>query len=181
MQNEERINGLETQVRTLKRIVYGFGCLIIFGLQISAQLESTVKTNFTMPEANTGQYVPTAESLSATQLVLPLLAIAILLFVINRPKTDADKSIEWHYKLNNWIVKNLSLINAFTFISIVVFSSYIGGNVIDNQWVGILLGFIVGLIFGCLNCGILSIILTSSKNLRHIANSLSKIEKSKNK
>jgi hypothetical protein len=36
MQNEERINGLETQVRTLKRIVYGFGCLLVAGVVVSA-------------------------------------------------------------------------------------------------------------------------------------------------
>jgi len=36
MKNEERINGLETQVRTLKRIVYGFGCLLVAGLVVGA-------------------------------------------------------------------------------------------------------------------------------------------------
>ena len=36
MQNEERINGLENQVRTLKRIVYGFGCLLVIGIVIGA-------------------------------------------------------------------------------------------------------------------------------------------------
>ena len=36
MQNEERINGLETQVRTLKRIVYGFGCLLVAGIVVGA-------------------------------------------------------------------------------------------------------------------------------------------------
>ena len=36
MQNEERINGLETQVRTLKRIIYGFGCLLVAGVVVSA-------------------------------------------------------------------------------------------------------------------------------------------------
>ena len=36
MQNEERINGLENQVRTLKRIVYGFGCLLVAGVVVSA-------------------------------------------------------------------------------------------------------------------------------------------------
>ena len=37
MQNEERINGLENQVRTLKRIVYGFGCLLVAGVVVAAQ------------------------------------------------------------------------------------------------------------------------------------------------
>jgi len=37
MQNEERIGGLETQVRTLKRIVYGFGCLLVAGVVVGAQ------------------------------------------------------------------------------------------------------------------------------------------------
>ena len=36
MQNEERINCLETQVRTLKRIVYGFGCLLVAGIVVGA-------------------------------------------------------------------------------------------------------------------------------------------------
>ena len=42
MQNEERINGLETQVRTLKRIVYGFGCLFVAGVVVSATSLQTV-------------------------------------------------------------------------------------------------------------------------------------------
>jgi hypothetical protein len=42
MQNEERINGLETQVRTLKRIVYGFGCLLVAGIIVSATSLQTV-------------------------------------------------------------------------------------------------------------------------------------------
>ena len=42
MQNEERINVLETQVRTLKRIVYGFGCLLVAGLVVSATSLQTV-------------------------------------------------------------------------------------------------------------------------------------------
>jgi hypothetical protein len=42
MQNEERINGLETQVRTLKRIVYGFGCLLVAGVVVSATTLQTV-------------------------------------------------------------------------------------------------------------------------------------------
>ena len=42
MQNEERINGLETQVRTLKRIVYGFGCLLVAGVVVSAMSLQTI-------------------------------------------------------------------------------------------------------------------------------------------
>jgi hypothetical protein len=42
MQNEERINGLETQVQTLKRIVYGFGCLLVAGVVVSATSLQTV-------------------------------------------------------------------------------------------------------------------------------------------
>jgi len=42
MQNEERINGLETQVRTLKRIVYGFGCLLVAGIVVGATSLQTV-------------------------------------------------------------------------------------------------------------------------------------------
>ena len=42
MQNEERINVLETQVRTLKRIVYGFGCLLVAGVIVSATSLQTV-------------------------------------------------------------------------------------------------------------------------------------------
>ncbi len=42
MQNEERINGLENQVRTLKRIVYGFGCLLVAGVVVSATSMQTV-------------------------------------------------------------------------------------------------------------------------------------------
>ncbi len=42
MQNEERINGLETQVRTLKRIVYGLGCLLVAGVVVSATSLQTV-------------------------------------------------------------------------------------------------------------------------------------------
>ena len=42
MQNEERINGLENQVRTLKRIVYGFGCLLVAGVIVSATSLQTV-------------------------------------------------------------------------------------------------------------------------------------------
>jgi hypothetical protein len=42
MQNEERINVLETQVRTLKRIVYGFGCLLVAGVVVSATSVQTV-------------------------------------------------------------------------------------------------------------------------------------------
>ena len=42
MQNEERINVLETQVRTLKRIVYGFGCLLVAGLVVGATSLQTV-------------------------------------------------------------------------------------------------------------------------------------------
>jgi hypothetical protein len=42
MQNEKRINGLETQVRTLKRIVYGFGCLLVAGIVIGATSLQTV-------------------------------------------------------------------------------------------------------------------------------------------
>ena len=42
MQNEERINGLETQVRTLKKIVYGFGCLLVAGVVVSATSLQTV-------------------------------------------------------------------------------------------------------------------------------------------
>jgi hypothetical protein len=36
MLNEERINGLETQVRTLKRIVCGVGCLLVAGIVVGA-------------------------------------------------------------------------------------------------------------------------------------------------
>jgi len=43
MQNEERINGLETQVRTLKRIVYGFGCLLVAGVVVAAQTPDKTK------------------------------------------------------------------------------------------------------------------------------------------
>ena len=42
MQNEERINGLENQVRTLKRIVYGFGCLLVTGIVVGATTLQTV-------------------------------------------------------------------------------------------------------------------------------------------
>jgi hypothetical protein len=42
MQNEERINGLENQVRTLKRIVYGFGCLLVAGIVVGATSLQTV-------------------------------------------------------------------------------------------------------------------------------------------
>jgi len=42
MQNEERINVLETQVRTLKRIVYGFGCLLVAGIVVGATSLQTV-------------------------------------------------------------------------------------------------------------------------------------------
>ena len=42
MQNEERINGLENQVRTLKRIVYGFRCLLVTGLVVGATSLQTV-------------------------------------------------------------------------------------------------------------------------------------------
>jgi len=42
MQNEERINGLETQVRTLKRIVYGFGCVLLAGIVVGATSLQTV-------------------------------------------------------------------------------------------------------------------------------------------
>ena len=42
MQNEERINVLETQVRTLKRIVYGFGCLLVVGIVVGATSLQTV-------------------------------------------------------------------------------------------------------------------------------------------
>ena len=42
MQNEDRINVLETQVRTLKRIVYGFGCLLVAGIVVSATSVQTV-------------------------------------------------------------------------------------------------------------------------------------------
>jgi len=42
MQNEERINVLETQVRTLKRIVYGFGCLLVAGVIVSATSMQTI-------------------------------------------------------------------------------------------------------------------------------------------
>ena len=34
MKNEERINVLENQVRTLKRIVCGFGCLLTVGVVV---------------------------------------------------------------------------------------------------------------------------------------------------
>jgi hypothetical protein len=43
MQNEERINGLENQVRTLKRIVYGFGCLLVAGIVVAAQTPDKTK------------------------------------------------------------------------------------------------------------------------------------------
>ena len=46
MQNDERINGLETQVRTLKRIVYGFGCLLVAGVVVSATSLQTVPDVF---------------------------------------------------------------------------------------------------------------------------------------
>jgi hypothetical protein len=42
MQNEIRINGLETQVRTLKRIVYGFGCLLVAGIVVGATSLQTI-------------------------------------------------------------------------------------------------------------------------------------------
>ena len=42
MQNEERINVLENQVRTLKRIVYGFGCLLVAGIVVGATSLQTV-------------------------------------------------------------------------------------------------------------------------------------------
>ena len=42
MQNEERINGLENQVRTLKRIVYGFGCILVAGIVVGATNMQTV-------------------------------------------------------------------------------------------------------------------------------------------
>ncbi|MFT4592782.1 MAG: hypothetical protein ACI9JK_000481 [Phycisphaerales bacterium] len=42
MQNEERIYGLENQVRTLKRIVYGFGCLLVAGIVVGATSLQTV-------------------------------------------------------------------------------------------------------------------------------------------
>jgi hypothetical protein len=43
MQNEERINVLETQVRTLKRIVCGFGCLLVAGVVVAAQTPDKTK------------------------------------------------------------------------------------------------------------------------------------------
>ena len=42
MQNEERINGLETQVRTLKRIVCLVCCLLVAGVIVSATSLQTV-------------------------------------------------------------------------------------------------------------------------------------------
>jgi len=50
MQNEERINGLETQVRTLKRIVYGFGCLLVAGVvEQMMQIEMSAVRNIDTP------------------------------------------------------------------------------------------------------------------------------------
>jgi len=42
MQNEERVTGLENQVKTLKRIVYGFGCLLVAGIVVAATSLQTV-------------------------------------------------------------------------------------------------------------------------------------------
>ncbi|MBC8202352.1 MAG: hypothetical protein H8E91_00825 [Planctomycetes bacterium] len=42
MQNEERITVLETQIRTLKRIVYGFGCLLVVGIVVGATSLRTI-------------------------------------------------------------------------------------------------------------------------------------------
>jgi hypothetical protein len=42
MQNEERINLLEKQIATLKKIVYGFGCLLVAGVIVSATSLHTI-------------------------------------------------------------------------------------------------------------------------------------------
>jgi len=54
MQNEERINVLETQVQTLKKIVYGFGCLLVAVVAVAATSQSqlsnqTVKVQLVKP------------------------------------------------------------------------------------------------------------------------------------
>ena len=43
MQNEERINGLENQVRTLKRIVCSVCCLFVFAMIGGCQSLSTME------------------------------------------------------------------------------------------------------------------------------------------
>jgi hypothetical protein len=40
--NAKRITELRTQVRTLKRIIYGFGCLFVAGVVVSATSLQTV-------------------------------------------------------------------------------------------------------------------------------------------
>tara|TARA_B110000263_G_C14814168_1_gene287762 strand:+ start:153 stop:494 length:342 start_codon:yes stop_codon:yes gene_type:complete len=42
MQNEERMYVLENQIKTLMRIVYGFGCLLIAGVVVAATSLQTV-------------------------------------------------------------------------------------------------------------------------------------------
>jgi hypothetical protein len=95
----------------------------------------------------------------------------------NEKERKSPQTVLWHHKLNSWIVLNLSSLNAFLFIIIVLFFAIYGLNIGRNmepqrEIIGLLLGTVFGCAIGFIYCGLFSIILTLSKDLSRIAKSL---------
>jgi len=88
------------------------------------------------------------------------------------------KTILWHHRLNSWIILNLSSLNAYLFFIIVLFCAIFSSAIATFSKVdlgafsGFLLGAIGGCMIGFIYCGFFSIVITLSKDISRIANSL---------
>ena len=79
---------------------------------------------------------------------------------------------KWHEKVNAWIVVNLSALNAFMFLLILLACTVTGGifgNNYDQVAVGFIFGAVTGFSIGFVYCGLFAIVLTASKDLSRIA------------
>ena len=111
-------------------------------------------------------------------LVLAVVACMVILFIKTNRQAKNSEAVLWHHKLNSWIILNLSSLNAYMFIIIVLFcafyGSYFGGY--SGLGMGEVVGFLIGIVFGCIigfiYCGLFSLILTLSKDISRIATSL---------
>ena len=108
-------------------------------------------------------------------LVLAVIVTMIILFMKSNKNARNSDAVLWHHKLNSWIILNLSSLNAYLFIIIVLFFAIYGWNIGRNmtqngEIIGLLLGAVFGFVIGFIYCGLFSIILTLSKDISRIAN-----------
>ena len=109
-------------------------------------------------------------------LALAVIVTMIILFMKSNKNARNSDAVLWHHKLNSWIILNLSSLNAYLFIIIVLFFAIYGWNI--GRWymtqngeiIGLLLGAVFGFVIGFIYCGLFSIILTLSKDISRIAN-----------